>query len=196
MSELTDSGMVTYGEPVKALGNGRVGGYLVRFGTPAAKDLTGDYFTPETYFGPALETIDTYYNHGKDPTLRLRVIGTTKARITDAGVWAETQLQMRDAYEQMVYQLAQKGKLSYSSGTADHLIDRDTDGKLKRWAIVEASLTPTPAEPRGTQIVALKSLALGEPLTLTDAPSDTARAAEWETLLAEGGLIQLRANHS
>ena len=37
--------MVSWGNAVKALGDGRIGGYLVQFGQPGQPDLTGDYFT-------------------------------------------------------------------------------------------------------------------------------------------------------
>jgi gas vesicle protein len=57
----------------------------------------------------------------------------------------------------MVHQLAKRGKLGLSSGTASHLVERDrvseksgkTIHEIKQWPLgFDATLTPTPAEPR------------------------------------------------
>jgi HK97 family phage major capsid protein len=140
---------------VKALGNGKVGGYLIRFTSEKELDLEGDYFAGDTYYGNA-KAVDVYYQHGLDNTLKRRVIGEAALDIQDAGVWAEAQLELRDEYERAIYELAEAGKLGWSSGTAGHLMERD-GSKITRWPIVEASLTPTPAEPKNSAIP-LKSL--------------------------------------
>ena len=57
-----DDELVFFGGEVKALRDGRVGGYLVRFSTQDDPDLTGDYFTPETDFGSA-DKSDVWFNH-------------------------------------------------------------------------------------------------------------------------------------
>ena len=47
--------------------NGRIGGYLVVWGSPAQRDLQGEYFTPETELG--LDWYDrrpALYHHGQD----------------------------------------------------------------------------------------------------------------------------------
>src|ERR1051325_5644801 len=58
--------LVYFGDSVKAtqLENGgiKLGGYLVRFGSPEQTDLTGDYFTKSTGFGDATIS-DAYFNH-------------------------------------------------------------------------------------------------------------------------------------
>ena len=41
-------GVINTGSKVKALGNGKIGGYLVRFGSEKETDLGGDYFTIDT----------------------------------------------------------------------------------------------------------------------------------------------------
>ena len=63
--------LVMFGAEVKALGDGKVGGYLVRFG---GADLVGDTFTPHTEFG-GVETLPVLYHHGQDAALKRRVIG-------------------------------------------------------------------------------------------------------------------------
>jgi phage head maturation protease len=149
-----------YGCEVKDLGGGRIGGYLVRFSGPGDPDLTGDFFTKETDFGPHTQT-PIYYQHGMDATLQRRSLGQAAIRKDDVGIWVEAQLSLRDAYEQEIYALAQAGKLGWSSGTAGHLVEREQTGKayhIKSWPLgLDASLTPTPAEPR-TLAVAMKSL--------------------------------------
>lgn len=162
--------LVFYGGEVKALPNGKVGGHLVLFGSPEEADLSEhrDFFTPETDFGPH-KTSSVYYDHGFDPTLGKRVLGSTAELKSDAvGVWIEAQLDVRDKYEAALYELAKKGKLGWSSGTAAHLVEREgVDGasKVLKWPLgLDASLTPKPADPR-TLALPLKSLKAGQPFS-------------------------------
>ena len=95
-----------------------------------------------------------------DSTLKKRVIGKAKTKVDDVGVWADSQMDLRDEYEKAIYAMAESGKLGYSSGALPHLVEREPVGKafhIKTWFIGEASLTPTPAEPRNT-VMSLKSL--------------------------------------
>jgi HK97 family phage major capsid protein len=146
--------LVTVGPAVKALGDGRIGGYLVMFGTPDTPDLTGDYFAPDTDFdlddGMGKSTV--LYHHGQDPTLKRRKLGRAALRTDNVGVWIEAQLRMRDEYERAIYGLAEEGKMGWSSGTAPHLVEREAQGgvsKITRWPLgLDASITPIPAEPR------------------------------------------------
>ena len=159
---MKDETLVYFGDAVKALGDGKVGGYLVRFGSPDQPDLEGEYFTTSTDFGGATKTA-VYYNHGLDERLKRRVLGQGDIEIDDVGVWIEAQMELRDEYERAIYEMAEQGKLGWSSGTAGHLTERikAEDGEvyqIARWPLgLDASLTPTPAEPR-TLAVTLKSL--------------------------------------
>ncbi|MBK9496812.1 MAG: hypothetical protein IPO08_20365 [Xanthomonadales bacterium] len=152
-SKSVDDSLVTFGASVKALGDGRVGGYLVKFSTAHDPDMTGDYFTATTDFGDA-DKSPVLYHHGLDVKVGKRVIGDATLRRDDIGIWAEAQLKMRDAYEQTIYRMAEAGKLGWSSGTASHLVERKSYGganEITRWPLgLDASLTPTPAEPRNT----------------------------------------------
>lgn len=155
-----DDGLVSFGGEIKALGDGKVGGYLVRFSTADDPDLTGDYFTKETNLHiPA--SLPVFYHHGMDAKIGKRVIGQATTRIDEVGAWAETQLNMRDEYDKAIYAMAEAGKLGYSSGALPHLVEREPVkagvAYIKSWYVGEASLTPTPAEPRNS-IVSLKSL--------------------------------------
>lgn len=151
---------VLIGEAVKALDDkGKVGGYLVRFTSEDDPDLTGDFFTAETDFGES-DKLPVLYHHGFDKTLGKRKIGVAELRRDEAGVWAEAQLNLRDEYEQKVFELAKTGKLGWSSGAAAHVVDREEKKNaawVKQWYLAEASLTPTPAEYRN-RVVSVKTL--------------------------------------
>lgn len=146
---------------VKALDDkGRVGGYLVVWGDASQRDLQGEYFTPDTDLA-----LDWYarrpvlYHHGRDKDLGPKMIGHLVSYDPDeVGVWVEGQLELRAAYERAVWGLVRRNKLGWSSGALPHLVEVERDGRIKRWPIVEGSLTPRPAEPRGTAAVAMKHL--------------------------------------
>ena len=158
----------------------RVGGYLIVWGGPAQRDLQGEYFTPETDLG--LDWFDrrpALYQHGLDDAMGAAPIGVIDRLKADAvGVWAEAQLDLRGRYLEAVRRLVQAGALGWSSGSLAHLVEVADDGHIRRWPVVEGSLTPTPAEPRRTNAQMIKSAyaALG---------LDASRLAIDETL--EGG---------
>ena len=156
---MDDKNLIAFGSEVKVLGEGKIGGFLIRFTDHKTKDLDGDYFDSDTKLHFP-ETLPTIYQHGLDETIGKTVIGETKAVIQDAGLWAETQLNMRSEYEKAIYEMAKAGKLGYSSGALSHLVEREQVGKahhIKTWFVGEASLTPTPADPMN-QVVSIKSL--------------------------------------
>lgn len=169
---LDGEALVFQGSAVKALGDGKVGGYLVLFGDADSADLDGEFFTAETDFDiPAGGTKSTsiYYHHGLDPVLKKRKLGSGEIGTDEIGVWLRGTLNMRDAYEQAVYKLVEQGKMGWSSGTMPHLIEREPVGKathIKSWPLGgDASLTVTPADPRqhaiplkAADVVPLKSL--------------------------------------
>ena len=138
---------------------GRIGGYLLVWGESDRRDLQGQYFTPETDVG-----IDWYaqrpvlYHHGLDGALKAAVIGVIDTlRPDDTGLWAEAQLDLRKRYVRAVRMLVDRGALAWSSGSLPHLVEVDAEGQIKRWPIVEGSLTPSPAEPRQTDVQTLRS---------------------------------------
>ena len=138
---------------------GRVGGYLIVWGSPQRRDLQGEYFTPETELG--LDWYDrrpVLYHHGLDGDLKAAVIGVIDTLHPDEiGVWAEAQLDMRQRYVRAVHRLIERGILGWSSGSLPHLVEVMDDGAIKHWPIVEGSLTPAPAEPRRTDARVIKS---------------------------------------
>ena len=168
MGNDTDS-MIYFGDAVKALGDGKVAGYLVRYSGANDPDLTDDFFTKETEYGVVDgSNLPVFYQHGMDEKMGVKSIGRGTIKIDDIGLWIEAQLNMRSEYEQAIYQLAKDGKLGWSSQAAGTLVSRESIGKsynIKSWPIAEASLTPTPAEPRNN-VIPIKSL-------ITTLPVDT-----------------------
>lgn len=159
--------LIAYGSELKALGEGKVGGYLVRFSTAEDPDLVGDFFTKDTDLHYPSE-MPVLYNHGLDKTIKKRVIGKASVTIDEVGAWTESQLNLRDEYEKEIYKLVEAGKLGYSSGALSHLVEREPAGKaafIKSWFVGEVSLTPTPAEPRNS-VVSLKSLSIPDEAAL------------------------------
>lgn len=184
---LDDDTLIVFGDAIKALGDGRMGGYLVRFTSDADPDLSGEFFDKDTDFGDTGKS-DVYYHHGLDPIMGKRKLGKAELKPDEFGVWAETQLSMRDEYEKFIYALAEKGKLGWSSGTAPHLVEKEAKGKathIKRWPLgLDASLTPTPAEYRNS-VIPLKSLAVkplmdGTPIDAAGADSATQEGTQPE----------------
>jgi HK97 family phage major capsid protein len=162
----TEDTLISFGGSIKALGNGKVGGYLVLFGSADQTDASPmrDFFTPDTDFDVDWEAgpvkCSVYYQHGLDPVLKTRKLANATLTKDDIGIWTETQLALRDEYERTIYAMTEAGKQAWSSGTAPHLVERKAVGnahQIVRWPLgLDASLTPTPAEPR-IQAVALKS---------------------------------------
>lgn len=186
---MENDNLIFYSGEVKALGEGKVAGYLARFGTPKDVDLEGDFFDKETDFGVSQAAdLPVYYQHGFDPQIKNRRIGRGVIKYDDVGLWLEAQLELRDEYEKMLYGLAEAGKLGWSSGAAGHLVEREKVGKsyyIKSWPIAEASLTPTPAEPRNSAMP-VKSFYQPE----TQQAVDTAVVEETNSLSVEDTMTE------
>ena len=154
--------VINFGSELKDLGNGKLGGYLVRFGSKDDTDLEGEYFSKDTDFDlefPGKSSV--YFNHGMDQAIKKRVLGKADLKVDEFGVWCEVILAERDEYEKFVALQAASGKMGWSSGTAGHLVERVAMGKavwIKRWPLgLDASITHTPAEYRNA-VVPLKSI--------------------------------------
>jgi hypothetical protein len=164
----TDS-LIYYGGELKALDEtGRIGGPLILWGSPDLPDATEhkDFFVPETDFWvsdwPTKAVV--LYHHGLDGTLGSRKLTLAELKMTDASVWLDAQLALRDDYERKIFEAIKRGKMGLSSGSVSHLVRREKQAngthKIVSWPIFEASITPTPGEPR-TTVMALKSLIEG-----------------------------------
>jgi len=156
------------GKTVKFVGADRVGGYLVMWGSPDQKDLVDEFFTPDTDFW--LDRWDRrplLYQHGLDHILKGSdaVVGVVDDyEIDEIGLWIVAQLDARHRYKQAIETLITEKALNLSSGALPRFVERSPDGFIKTWPIVEATLTPTPAEYRLADVVLVKAAfeAIGE----------------------------------
>lgn len=167
---------------------GRIGGYLLIWGEPRQRDLQGEYFTPQTDVGlDWYEQRPVLYHHGLDGALKAAVIGVIDTLMPDeTGLWAEAQLDLRKRYVRAVQRLVDQGLLSWSSGSLPHLVEVSAEGRIKRWPIVEGSLTPTPAEPRHSCVQTLKSAYKSLGLDMSRLGLSQAAAASDQTKTMKG----------
>jgi len=188
--------LISYGGKIKALGDGKVGGYGVTFG---GKDLSGEWFTPTTYYGRHNgDGVDTIFHHGiplkgVSPALADHIFTNAATAVKDErGIFVEAVLDMANEYENLVYELAAKGKLGWSSGAPSHMVKRLETGEITRWVIAEFSLTPTPAEPRN-RIVPMKTL-LTDSLDEAPLPALSVKTIrEFEDFLRDSGYSHSQA---
>ena len=129
-------------------------GMLAPFGGPKAlggKDLDREFFSAKTAF--ELEWFGDWqrpllYHHGLDPEIKTSVVGRIKVMPTDKGLWMEGQLDSAHEYAAAVAELVDSGVMGLSSGSVSHLVETDAkSGEIKRWPLIEGSLTPSPANP-------------------------------------------------
>jgi phage head maturation protease len=153
--------LIETGGCVKALGDGRVAGMLIPFGSPEAVDTDNEFFARDTDYDQEFPVkVSTYYDHGMDSTLGKRRLTRAKASVTDSGVWLEDQLDLSDEYQAKIYALAEAGRLGLSSGSVAHLVERERAGKaykITKWPLAEASYTVRPANPRTLGVMPMKS---------------------------------------
>jgi HK97 family phage major capsid protein len=188
--------LIAFGEAIKALPSdhpctGVLGGVLVRFGSPLERDLVGEYFTCDTYFGAQLTRsgtalLDGTLNHrrpmlrGNEPDhvqeLMKRcaegLLPPVEVTPEDHGLFARIVLDLRDEYQRMIYELGTKGAFGWSSGSAAHVVDIASDGHITCWPLIEAGLTPMPCEPRSSNVVMPLKAYLDTP---TSAPNEADR---------------------
>jgi hypothetical protein len=164
-----DDFLVSFGGEIKSLGDGRFGGYLVRFTDATKRDLAGDYFTRDTDFGiKSGAATPVYFNHrlplptrdGKEVVIKAK-IGEGTLTVDEDGVLIDAIVYNREKYEKAIIEAGKQKKLGWSSGTASHLIDREEDGRIKTWPLsLDASLTPIPCEPQNSAVPAKAYAAL------------------------------------
>lgn len=137
---------------IKSLGRNRIGGYLCLWGNENAKDLTGEWFAPDTAeltsVFEAVGAVPALYHHAGDKLIKSMVPAILDVmEKDDVGLWVEAQIKKRQEYNKFIAPLVEQKLLGWSSGTLPRArqVDKAT-GKILRWPIVEASMTPTPAE--------------------------------------------------
>ena len=174
--DLLPETMIAIGGNLKTHVDGNTGwveGLGVMYGSASQKDLEGDYFTENTFYGHnAGNGASATLNHGipmikrdtkahEIPTLekysRKQFKNPITTEQTELGILTRHALDLHDEYEAWVFEQTQNGKFKWSSGALAHLVERDDDGQIKRWEIGEFAYTPTPAEWRLPAIAPLKT---------------------------------------
>ncbi len=149
-------------------GEAVVAGYGVIFG---GADIYGETFTKDTEF--MLDLVPNkpvMFNHGlsvehkaDDVNTRfsvknfLGIVENAAIKMDDFGMFIEAVLDESKEYTKQVLELVEQGVIGWSSGSVPQLIK--VDGKnIKRWPIVEFSLTHSPAEPRTVGVEHIRGL--------------------------------------
>lgn len=170
---MNNTDTICYGGAIKALGDGWVRGPLIRFGDSTNVDLEGEFFDREkTDYGiksfPASTAV--YFEHGLDPVLGVKSLGEAELTRDEFGIWAKTWLDRSDRYKSFLYQMAEQGKLGWSSGSVAHLARREPVGKsmmYTNWPVVEATLSLMPADP---QCIAMPIKSIADKMLLASSP--------------------------
>jgi HK97 family phage major capsid protein len=149
-----------------------VAGYGVIYG---GEDLEGENFQPDTDFMLDLVPVKmVFYDHTLQHEVK-HMLGNATVTPNDSGLWVEAQLDRHKVYVNEILRLVEEGILGWSSGSVGHLVERE--GKtIKRWPIIEFSLTPTPAEPRTLGVERLKALAKEFPELKALVPKEAGKA--------------------
>ncbi len=165
----------------------RVGNYMVLWGSPEQRDLTGlvqknadgsggEFFTPETEFesdytktGQLLVDwehgtgIDGAKGPGRDDILGY--VDWKTAKKDEKGMFVERVLFRRNKYVKLLETLIKEGLVGNSSEAAQG-VKKAANGLIERWPLRRDSLTVMPMEPRMLSqnvLQAVKALAAEEP---------------------------------
>lgn len=165
-------------------GNEMVAGYLIRITDNTQRDLHGEYFSTKTNFKLDSHPVvgePVLFNHGHDAFFGVDAIGkVTKAelRLTpdedgERGLWIEAHITDVERYVNYIEPLNERMKsehgrsMGWSSGAFPVSVKISPDGEILEWAVNEASLTPTPADPNNV-IYDAKSITLLKELIPTE----------------------------
>lgn len=156
---------------IKSRGDGKavVAGYGVVWD---GEDLYGETFTKDTDF--LLDLVPekpVLFNHGLPIRVQdaekgvtefsikqfLGAVNNASIKADEFGLFVEAVLDESKEYVKEVLNLIEEGVIGWSSGSIGHLVERA--GKtIKKWPIVEFSLTHTPAEPRTLGVEHIRAL--------------------------------------
>lgn len=181
---------------IKSLGDGKVGGYLCVWGNENRKDAHGEYFTPDSQL--ALEYYPerpVLFHHGLSNVEGMKIGTIYKLVPDDRGLWAEATLDINHEdpeirrFARRAYDMVCAGKLGWSSGSIPHMVEVDDSGEIKKWPIVEGSLTPTPAEPYRTSVSALKSAISALESEYTEPPKEPSAKVASPSVIVDDALV-------
>lgn len=152
----------------------------VPFGGPqelGGRDYHGEYFDATTDTGPLMEVL-SYFDHGFDQHFGGDLIGKAyrKSMDPDTGWIYDIVVSRRHRYFEALQKLAEENLLAASSSAYPYTTERTEYGKIKRWHVIEVSLTPEPANPLAVQTaksLVSKQKELGMPEETGIAPTPT-----------------------
>jgi hypothetical protein len=129
-------------------------GWLIYYSDPTNPDLAGDYFNAQTDLDlGGRRELSTYFEHGQEEKIGRRRIGRAQLTQKSGGLWVsvkpvpELPAKVWDSF----VSLANDGLMGFSSGAPGHLVERERRGNthwIKRWPLIDASLTVGPCESR------------------------------------------------
>lgn len=142
---------------IKAIGEDRIGGYAILWGSETQKDLDGQYFTEETEdlltVFKAMGKIPWLVQHAADEVIKsVPVAEVTKLEPDSSGLWFEAKVIAHDLYKNYVSRLIAAGKLFSSVGALPASVKAEKSGHISRFAVAELSGTWSPADPH--QVIA------------------------------------------
>lgn len=200
---------ISFGGAIKSVGNNLIEGYLIRFTDENTRDLTGEYFSDQTDLhiadGYPIKGAPVLFNHALDGNkftnpYGVKRIGTiTDVKVDDVGVWVQALIEEQDQYMQSVMQAIESGRLGmgWSSGALPQSVQVDDHKHIKSWAVIEGSMTPTPAMPFQTSIQTLKSLRESQELDLTvNLPEVDSDKVEQHTVTPNDEIPVTKSSHS
>lgn len=146
---------------IKALGEDRIGGWAVIYGSESEKDLHEEFFTEETEEYDAIfkatNILPWLVHHAADDTLKTTVVGlvdTLEEKEEDdvAGWWYEAKIKEHEIYRDYVEPLVKRRALATSSGTLPAAKRVTKSGHITRWPISEITGTWLPADYRQVNV--------------------------------------------
>jgi hypothetical protein len=164
--------LIAYGSSIKSLEKKgdlvTVGAHGVLWGSENQRDLTGDWFTRDTYFGASKGlNLDTMLHHGIPLGSNLKAYAdillppTVRAEDDEHGKLIATVLDLRNSYHKAIFEMCEEDALSWSGGANRRAVRRRDGakcGEILQFPWMEFSFTPTPAEPRLAGISELDDL--------------------------------------
>lgn len=129
---------------------------VTRFGSPNAKDLHGEYFCRDCYFGDDLiQTKFAFYDHLLNPlsnpyapqNIESQIIGkATLAKTDDKARWFDFEIVRSHEYHDYVLALNEEGVLGTSTQSFRGGKRKNADDGITHWVEGEVTLTVTPAD--------------------------------------------------
>ena len=162
--------LILFGDAVKAQSNGIIDGYLVRYNNPDTTEWK-DFFDNRTDFDfeGASVVKSCRFHHGMSAKAGKTKYGALNIERREDGLFASVKMDFTQPFAKEIYELAQAGKLGWSSGSTSHLIEREKQSNgtnwVKSWPLAEGSLTPIPADPSlRASVKSISDLSLDDPL--------------------------------